>query len=265
MEAERASADAKPLFHMKKFAAVPPRVQSKRNVDDPAMSASMERAAAAEAGEDGEPAPPTRAFLRAGQAQAVLRSKSLKAKQVRSAVDAETVAEMNRARIRASRKAPVPKRDEAPPPRAPRKAQDFVSQNARETIGKRPPAGPAPAASATARPDFGRIPDYLIQRKIARAKQELEELANAPDPDCPPGMQLMPEHERQATVRLLGANREAVLVQINKMPLSCDTFGLKRKKGLLEAQLKEIEDAIKIFSRPKVFIDLAQPGDAEAQ
>ena len=42
--------------------------------------------------------------------------------------------------------------------------------------------------------------------------------------------------------------------QISRLPLKIETLGQVRRKTELEAKLKEIEDAIIIFSKDKVFI-----------
>lgn len=40
------------------------------------------------------------------------------------------------------------------------------------------------------------------------------------------------------------------------LPIRSDTLRLRTKKEALEAKLAEVEEAIKIFSRPKVFVKL---------
>eukprot|EP00300_Choanocystis_sp_HF-7_P025457 c2730_g1_i1.p2 GENE.c2730_g1_i1~~c2730_g1_i1.p2 ORF type:complete len:251 (+),score=54.26 c2730_g1_i1:454-1206(+) len=245
MEEERAREEKAPLFKMKKFQKIGPAISSTREPDDPAMAPA---------------ASSTRTFLRAGEGGALRERKSAQARAVRSEVDAQTLQEMDavdastRSRLKAKRKPGLPGPSAAAPP--PRRSRDYVTENARETIARKPAVAAGGGPSPLERGDFGKVPEYLIKRKIAKARQELEDLANAPDPDCPPNARLMPEPERQATVRLLLQNRENVLQQMNKLPLACDTFGLKRQRRLLEEQLAEIDDAVKIFSRAKVFIDL---------
>lgn len=45
-----------------------------------------------------------------------------------------------------------------------------------------------------------------------------------------------------------------LLTQLNALPVRVDTLRVKTTKAELERKLSEIEDAIKIFSRPKVFV-----------
>ena len=42
--------------------------------------------------------------------------------------------------------------------------------------------------------------------------------------------------------------------ELNSLPVSCDTLRIKTRKTELEKKLRDIENAIKIFSRPKVFV-----------
>lgn len=44
--------------------------------------------------------------------------------------------------------------------------------------------------------------------------------------------------------------------ELQALPLHTDTLRVQKKKAQLEVKLSEIEDAIKIFSKPKVFIKI---------
>jgi len=69
-------------------------------------------------------------------------------------------------------------------------------------------------------------------------------------------MTLMPENERLETLRVLSESEQITKSELFSMPLTVQTLGMKKKKNALEAKLKEIEDAVKIFNRPKVFISM---------
>ena len=64
----------------------------------------------------------------------------------------------------------------------------------------------------------------------------------------------MPEEERLDTLRILKDNLKATKDNLSRMPLLVETPSAIRRKASLERKLQEIEDAINIFSRPKVFI-----------
>jgi len=100
----------------------------------------------------------------------------------------------------------------------------------------------------------GEVPVYLQQRKKRWEEEERIRQMNMPDEDCPNGMQLMPDEERVETLNVLQSSLEDTKQTLFSMPLTVNTISATKKKNALEAKLKEIEDAIKIFNRPKVFI-----------
>ena len=50
------------------------------------------------------------------------------------------------------------------------------------------------------------------------------------------------------------SDQTELLAQLNALPVRVDTLRVKTMKAELERKLSEIESAIKIFSRPKVFV-----------
>ena len=78
--------------------------------------------------------------------------------------------------------------------------------------------------------------------------------AATPDPECPPGMVRMSDRERLDTLQTLSDNEADIRARLFKMPLHVDTPSLIKLKAALEAKLQEVEGAMKIFDRPKVFI-----------
>jgi len=101
---------------------------------------------------------------------------------------------------------------------------------------------------------FGQVPEYLQQRKQQWAQEKEEAKRRAPDPNCPKGMKLMPEDERVATLEVLKASREEAMNQLSRMPFILETPSAKRKHSELEMKLKEIEAALQLFSKQKVYI-----------
>ena len=74
--------------------------------------------------------------------------------------------------------------------------------------------------------------------------------------ECPPGTKLMSEEERQDTLSHLGKGREEMLTALNKLPISSNTPGIMRRQAEYEKKLKEIESAIRTFSKPKVYVQI---------
>lgn len=100
----------------------------------------------------------------------------------------------------------------------------------------------------------GKVPKYLKVRQEQWKEEEAIRIANIPDPSIPPGHTLMPREERLQTLASLQKNQEELIAQLNALPVRVDTLRVKTRKAELERKLVEIEGAIKIFSRPKVFV-----------
>ncbi|XP_043537513.1 enkurin domain-containing protein 1 isoform X1 [Chiloscyllium plagiosum] len=100
----------------------------------------------------------------------------------------------------------------------------------------------------------GQLPQYLIDRRNQWRKEEEERKKNIPDPSMPPGHTRMPENERLETLHSLQQTQQQLTKQLLMFPVRVDTIGMRNRRTDLEKKLAEIEEAIKIFSRPKVFI-----------
>ena len=138
---------------------------------------------------------------------------------------------------------------------APRSNANFISRNRSEAKILAPPEEHE-VIQEPKHSEFGRVPKYLENRK-AQWEEEKEEIRrNAPDPNCPPGMKLMSEDERLSTLEILQQNREEAMKQFSKLPFVIETASLIRRKNEIEMKLKEIENAIGLFSRPRVYIKL---------
>lgn len=131
---------------------------------------------------------------------------------------------------------------------------DFVNANAWEVIKKTPSVHSEEQDSRPVNPSYGRIPRYLLERKEQWAREEEERRKNAPDPDCPPGMVLLDEDERVRTLHVLRKSLTEAQLRMNSLPLRIETFNQIRRKNELETKLQEIEDAIKVFDRAKVYV-----------
>mmetsp|Transcript_15973 Transcript_15973/g.33520 ORF Transcript_15973/g.33520 Transcript_15973/m.33520 type:complete len:303 (+) Transcript_15973:904-1812(+) len=101
---------------------------------------------------------------------------------------------------------------------------------------------------------YGKIPAYIINRreKIERQEQERKMLQEKAPPA--PGLVLMAESERLETLRLLEENEEKERHALQNIPFSMNGHRAARLRDVIEFRLKEIEDAKKIFSNPRVFV-----------
>jgi hypothetical protein len=148
----------------------------------------------------------------------------------------------------------------------------------------------------TQRENYGKVPEYLEARKAhwaveesaARKEREIREA-------CPPGHRMMPEEERAETLALVTQSLEAAKkevsgewgsaghclplrhcqcthpsisptytlathththTQLTAMPLRVEIPSALRRKAELEGKVSKLEDAVKVFSRPRVFVKL---------
>lgn len=141
--------------------------------------------------------------------------------------------------------------------------RNFLSENARSAsrhqLRRSPSAEHLEKLKDKKRQEFeeykrGKVPMYLSQRKQQWAKEEQERLAGIPDPLCPPGHSLMPDEQRRSTLAMLERNKSELLRRFQMLPVGSDTLRTRTQKADIENKLVEIDDAIKIFSRPKVFV-----------
>ncbi|NWH24336.1 ENKD1 protein, partial [Grus americana] len=148
------------------------------------------------------------------------------------------------------------------------KSIDFIKHNARNA--KRAPLRRSQSLQALAElleqkhreqeeyntKQKGHVPQYLLERKELWRRQTEERLRNLPDPDTPPGHTMMPEGQRLETLGDLKQSQDQLIKDLVMLPVRADTLSMQKRRVELERKLSQIEEAIKIFSRPKVFIKL---------
>eukprot|EP00472_Partenskyella_glossopodia_P007978 CAMPEP_0197525538 /NCGR_PEP_ID=MMETSP1318-20131121/12859_1 /TAXON_ID=552666 /ORGANISM="Partenskyella glossopodia, Strain RCC365" /LENGTH=262 /DNA_ID=CAMNT_0043079051 /DNA_START=59 /DNA_END=847 /DNA_ORIENTATION=- len=132
--------------------------------------------------------------------------------------------------------------------------KNYISQN-RSAAAVTKTRTPKTKQRATANKNFGKIPDYIIERKIELARKKEAERLAASENRVPPGMILLSEEQRLETLRKLQAGKEDVENELARFPLVVETISRKKAKKALENKMKEIEDAIKVFSQERVLIE----------
>ena len=115
-------------------------------------------------------------------------------------------------------------------------------------------------ASAAPTPErhesFGRVPGYILQRKqeaLERIHQASERLIDHPT-DCPPGMRQMRDEERRATLLRLRDSRVSILKGLSELPFLADTPSMQAHKTDMERRLVQVEKAISLYSRTRIFV-----------
>lgn len=191
---------------------------------------------------------------------------------------------------RERRKAAVPTRDDLLADAASRQptsarvcsdgAQNFLKLNAESvaTTPRKPTTVLAGAPKGTTamggRPDerlgspmtdecksrfHGRVPPYLLTRKLELAGKLAAAAAAAAPRECPVGTHILPEGERREMLVLIAKAQEKVHAELDEMPLIIDTYGLKLKHEGLTKQLNQLQAAETAFSRSKVVVADEQP------
>ncbi|XP_069073663.1 enkurin domain-containing protein 1 [Pleurodeles waltl] len=100
----------------------------------------------------------------------------------------------------------------------------------------------------------GQVPLYLLALKDHWRKEAEERQKSKPDPSMPQGHTMMPEEERLETLNNLKQTQAQLLKQLVTLPVRADTLSIQNRRTELDKKLSEIEEALKVFSRPKVFI-----------
>jgi hypothetical protein len=70
----------------------------------------------------------------------------------------------------------------------------------------------------------------------------------------PEGMRIMGDDERTETLAVLAKNKDEVEDALSKLPFVVKIPSQVRLKHELERKLHEIDEAVRIFSRPKVLV-----------
>jgi hypothetical protein len=133
--------------------------------------------------------------------------------------------------------------------------KDFVANNAIEVIKMAPPSVNGDNVSVA--PDFGRVPSYLLERKAEMALLAERKRATAQDPDCPLGMKKMDPEEVASTLATLRESRREYQDKLCRMPLTITTPSQVKRQAELEGKLKELDDAIAVYSRSKVYAPIS--------
>ncbi|CAG9463960.1 unnamed protein product [Pedinophyceae sp. YPF-701] len=142
------------------------------------------------------------------------------------------------------------------PKQVPPGQRDYISENIRDAACSRPvkPTSEADDSEYLMKPDYGRVPMYLRERQIELAADKARRLAAAEAEQVPEGMRVLSEQERLETLQLLQEDHAEVERKIRALPFIVETPSQIRYKAELEERLKEIEEAVTMFSRSRVLV-----------
>ncbi|XP_051923217.1 enkurin domain-containing protein 1 isoform X1 [Hippocampus zosterae] len=100
----------------------------------------------------------------------------------------------------------------------------------------------------------GQVPHYIEERKKQWRKEEEEARKKKLIPSVPPGHTLMADSDRQETLKTLKESHRSLVTELLLLPLKADNLSVRLRRAHLDRRLSEIEEAIKIFSRDKVYV-----------
>ncbi|KOC69135.1 Uncharacterized protein C16orf48 like protein [Habropoda laboriosa] len=102
---------------------------------------------------------------------------------------------------------------------------------------------------------LGVVPKYIKSRKETQEKAQKAK-AEEIDSNCPNGHVPLPDCERKETLRILKKNYQDYVNELNMMPIKVDTLRAQQRKIEIEKQLNKLEEGMKVFSRPKVYVKM---------
>lgn len=173
----------------------------------------------------------------------------------------QSVSAMNKKdKISTKRKAAIPRRSELEleSKRQLVERKDFVALNKQNGQQMHRKKEEKKETKFVDKADYGKVPEYMIQRKLEKEQKEKEDLAEAERRKIPPGMRKMTEEERAETIHILECNKKEVMDSIKKLPLVIETPSMIRHQGELNKKFKEIESAMAIFRKPVVFVAMEE-------
>ena len=136
--------------------------------------------------------------------------------------------------------------------------KDFVALNKRNGQQMHRKPEEKVAAKFVDKADYGKVPEYMIQRRLENEAKEREAVQEAERRKIPPGMRKMTDGERAETLHILECNKKQVMDSIKNLPLVIETPSMIRYQGELNEKMNEIEKTIKIFKKPIVFVAMEQ-------
>ncbi|XP_067011337.1 micronuclear linker histone polyprotein isoform X2 [Anabrus simplex] len=100
----------------------------------------------------------------------------------------------------------------------------------------------------------GVVPKYLRDRQEEWRQAAEKRTRDVADPSCPPGHIPLPETDRKDTLKMLKKSYADLVLKLNMLPVRSDSLKTRQTKMQLEEQLNKLEEGIKVFSRPKVYV-----------
>ncbi|XP_039249359.2 enkurin domain-containing protein 1-like isoform X1 [Styela clava] len=156
-----------------------------------------------------------------------------------------------------------------PKRQAERRAEDFIARNARLAKSYKPQRSKSQMEVDRSQEKYydgikkynntvkGSSPSYLQARQREWARAEQNRIRNIPDPTVPDGHTVLPDRDRKDTLNILRQSQLDLLQEYRFLPVrSADSFGVRQRKTELERRIAEVDEAVRVFERPRVFVKM---------
>ena len=101
---------------------------------------------------------------------------------------------------------------------------------------------------------YGKVPSYITRRRAKIAEFEEEQRRRDETAPPEPGLVLLEESERIKTLDILKASELEARYELSNIPFSMNPARAGKLREAISFRLKEIEDAILVFSKERVFV-----------
>lgn len=118
-------------------------------------------------------------------------------------------------------------------------------------------------------------------RQERETREKLEEILGFKDPKCPPGHMLMPPDELQQHLSDMETSKisayitcsqdilftkcicvsefNTLVAELNRMPVSNDSYKIRQRSIQIEKELRELEAKIELYKTKRVFVKIPEP------
>lgn len=168
----------------------------------------------------------------------------------------DTLKNYEPATLNDDKKPPIPGADEAPLI-LPKIYKNYVKENIQLVTDNKIPKKVYEDNSAlpeNKHKNFGKVPDYIKRYELEREIKEQEMLKRKEEMKYPKGTRLLSEEERVETLNSLIKAQQEMTDLLEKMPITNRTLSIQKRKDELIKKLTEIDKAIDMFSKKRVFV-----------
>ena len=168
----------------------------------------------------------------------------------------DTLKNYEPATINDDKKPPIPGVDDAPLI-LPKIYKNYVKENIQLVTDNKIPRKVYEDNSAlpeNKHKNFGKVPEYIKRYEMERELKEQEMLKRKEEMKYPKGTRLLSEEERVETLNSLIKAQQEMTQILEKMPITNRTLSIQRRKEEFMKKLTELDKAIEMFSKKRVFV-----------